>query len=278
MKVEVGVLGPLGTYTHQATHEYFQASAIYNERQTIAATLESLKTLDYAVVPRENSIFGSVVETFDGLRVLKQGLIQGEVVLKIQHCLVVKKGAKISDIDCVISHEQALGQCRRFLSEYLPSATTSKTTSTAAAAGTVSKLQKLNVAAICSKICVTMFEDLEILVDGIQDEDINYTRFFILGKNPEGRPPFKPLRPTHALIRVTPSKTCFDLAELLKIVDLSVKRIDRRPAPASDPFLDIYFLEVVSSPHNPSEWPEQVSHSILRIRDNGHFAESIGLW
>lgn len=71
----------------------------------------SLDSLDYVVVPRENSTFGSVTETFDGLRSLTEGFIQGEVVLRIQHCLVVKKGAKLSDIDCILSHEQARTRC-----------------------------------------------------------------------------------------------------------------------------------------------------------------------
>ncbi|KAJ4001034.1 hypothetical protein F5050DRAFT_198932 [Lentinula boryana] len=42
MKVRVGFLGPLGTYTHQAAHEYFQDSVIYNERKTIAGTLSDV--------------------------------------------------------------------------------------------------------------------------------------------------------------------------------------------------------------------------------------------
>ncbi|KAJ3750261.1 Prephenate dehydratase-domain-containing protein [Lentinula detonsa] len=279
MKVRVGFLGPLGTYTHQAAHEYFQDSVVYNERKTIAETLESLETLDYAVVPRENSIFGSVIETFDGLKVLKRGSIQDEVVLKIQHCLVVKKGARLSDIDCVISHEQALGQCQKFLAERLPSATTTGTISTAAAAQKVSKSQTLNMAAICSEICITTFENLEILVRGIQDQNSNYTRFFVLGRNPDINPSF-----THALLRVTPQRGCtdsdttFDLTELLKTIDLSVIHIDRRPAPASEPFLDTYFLEVVSSSKKASEWPEQLSQSISRVRGKGYLVEIIGRW
>ncbi|KAF9069143.1 Prephenate dehydratase-domain-containing protein [Rhodocollybia butyracea] len=166
-QLSVGFLGPFGTYTHQ--------SGVYCEKTTITDALVSLDSLDYVVVPRENSTFGSVTETFDGLRYLKEGFIQGEVVMRIEHCLVVKKGAKLSDIDCVLSHEQncgqALGQCQKFISTHLTSATTSKTTSTAAAADAVSKSEGLNIAAICSKICVTMFENLEILEEGIQDED-----------------------------------------------------------------------------------------------------------
>ncbi|KAJ3719821.1 Prephenate dehydratase-domain-containing protein [Lentinula raphanica] len=276
MKARVGFLGPLGTYTHQAAYEYFHDSAIYHEQKTIKETLESLDTLDYAVVPRENSIFGSVIETFDGLKTLKRGTIQGEVVLKIQHCLVARKGAKFSDIDCVISHEQALGQCQKFLARHLPSATTSSTISTAAAAQKVSKSQSLNVAAICSEICVTTFEGLEVLEKGIQDEDSNYTRFFVLSRNHGSNQSF-----THVLLRITPRKTCaehFDLTELLRTIDLSVTRIDRRPAPVSEPFLDTYFIEVAASKNDTSGWPDRLSNSISRLKERGHLAERIGQW
>ncbi|KAE9411009.1 PDT-domain-containing protein [Gymnopus androsaceus JB14] len=281
--MKVGFLGPFGTYTHQAAYECFQDSITYCEKTTIADTIESLETLDYAVVPRENSIFGSVVETFDGLRSLKEGFILGEIVLKIQHCLVIKKGAKLADIDCVMSHEQALGQCRKFIAEHLSSAATFKTTSTAAAAEAVSRSKTLNVAAICSKICTTMFGNLELVEEGIQDEDFNYTRFFVLGRNSLIKPPSYPTYPTRALIRVTmrttaaDSETSFDLTEFLKILNLSVIRIDRRPAPLSITFRDMYFLELQST-SKEDLWPKKVEQSVSRIRDNGFLAESIGLW
>jgi len=277
--MKVGFLGPLGTYTHQAAYECFQDSATYCAKTTIADTLKSLETLDYVVVPRENSIFGSVIETFDGLRSLNEGFVRGEIVLKIQHCLVIKKGAKLSDIDCVMSHEQALGQCRKFIADHLPSATTFNTTSTAAAAEAVSRSKTFNVAAICSSICITMFGDLEIFEEGIQDVNFNHTRFFVLGRDSLIKPPSYPAYPTKALIRVS-SRTAdkrFDLTELLKIVDQSVIRIDRRPALLSIPFCDMYFLELQSS-SKEDLWPEKVEQSVSRVRETGFSAEIIGLW
>jgi len=58
------------------------------------------------VVPQENTIFGPVVETYNALRYVQNGYIRGEITLKIQHCLVTRVGVDLSEIDCVMSHEQ----------------------------------------------------------------------------------------------------------------------------------------------------------------------------
>lgn len=59
------------------------------------------------MVPQENSIFGNVVETYDLLREADlNNFIRGEITLKIEHCLVVRKGVKLQDIQKVMSHEQ----------------------------------------------------------------------------------------------------------------------------------------------------------------------------
>ena len=58
------------------------------------------------VVPQENSIFGSVIETYDLLKVPDAAFIRGEITLKVEHCLLVRKGVQYSNIKRILSHEQ----------------------------------------------------------------------------------------------------------------------------------------------------------------------------
>lgn len=60
----------------------------------------------FGVVPQENTIFGNVIETYDALRTTLSGYIRGEETLKVTHCLLVRKGVSLSDIEVVMSHEQ----------------------------------------------------------------------------------------------------------------------------------------------------------------------------
>ena len=62
--------------------------------------------MPFGIIPQENSIFGTVVETYDTLRNSDSSFVRGEVVLKIDHCLLVKKGVKLGQIRKVMSHEQ----------------------------------------------------------------------------------------------------------------------------------------------------------------------------
>lgn len=77
---------------------------MYVEKDTIKDVFDALPATTAAVVPQKNSIFGSVVETYDCLR--DRGFVCGEITLQIQHCLLVCPGVQLADIKTVLSHEQ----------------------------------------------------------------------------------------------------------------------------------------------------------------------------
>ena len=69
--------------------------------------------IPFAVIPQENSVYGHVTETYDALRSPKAGqsvFVRGELPLAIKHCLVVRQGVQLADVERVMSHEQVRSQ------------------------------------------------------------------------------------------------------------------------------------------------------------------------
>ncbi|KAJ7219068.1 Prephenate dehydratase-domain-containing protein [Mycena pura] len=276
-------LGPLGTYSHQVNLPASnQLLPVADARVSDAVASRAAHA---GVIPQENSIFGSVAETYDALRKPNVGFVQGEVVLKVQHCLLAPRGVKRDDIRCIKSHEQALGQCRGFLAQYFPAASLEKMPSTAAAAKAV--LGSCDSAAICSSICTTVFDGLEILYEGIQDQDSNYTRFYILSatRNTTLPPPTYPIPgQTRCLIRLSSVSNDASrpplIMQLLAALALPVSRLDRRPQLESTQlFQDVYFVEVAREDTDHSErWILGIERAIENVRTVGSEAELLGIW
>ncbi|KAG8935620.1 hypothetical protein FRC02_007331 [Tulasnella sp. 418] len=255
-KPAVGYLGPEGTYTHQAAYELFGDSVHYVPFKTIADTFNNVgKTSEIALIPIENSIHGSVVETLDLLRsplLGKEFHIQGEVTLKISHALLVRQGTTMEGIRVIGSHEQALGQCSSFLKTNMPDALLDRTDSTAAAARRVLEKSNGDYAAVCSTICLKLYPGLEALKENIQDGEDNFTRFIILSpKDITSITPFRQPETTHlrtAIFRVSvpsqrrPGVTIQDILSALQ--HLTVLRIDRRPSLSTKSFHDAYLITV----------------------------------
>lgn len=72
-------------------------------------------TAKLGVVPQENTIFGSVIETYDVLRKPDAGFVRGEITLRIQHCLLTRQGVELRDVQKVMSHEQVSCPTRTYL-------------------------------------------------------------------------------------------------------------------------------------------------------------------
>lgn len=182
----IAYLGPMGTFSEEATTAY--ASAHGEEYRTIPfpsmpALTQAVETgvATEAVLPFENSLEGAVSTTLDLLIHETPLRIRGEVILPVRHFLWGRPGSDITAITRVISHPQALGQCRRFLDRLLPGVSTVAALSTAGAVEQVMREEAIDQAAISPMRAGELF-GASLLAADIQDEKRNFTRFIVLAR------------------------------------------------------------------------------------------------
>lgn len=180
--MKVAILGPRGTYAEIAARSNFgnEIEILYLPMITDVADSVAKGEVQAGVIPIESLRDGSVGESLDVLA-WKDVKIQAEIVIPISHSLLGVPGAKLEEITQVLSHPQALAQCRDFLRENLPWAELIEMASTAKAAEQVSKLKQPHMAAIGPRALAGLY-GLKILREDIQTGDINITRFLCLAK------------------------------------------------------------------------------------------------
>ena len=182
-RTRVAFLGPAGTFTEEALRasapgpvDEIPYPSIY---ETVMAVHEG--ETDMAVVPIENSLEGSVTTTLDALATDATDVqIAKEFVLPVSHNLIAAHELPLEHIRRVISHPQATPQCARFLRDKLAHAERAVAGSTAEAVRAVAEANE-PWAAIGSKLAAELYGAV-VLVEGIEDESGNETRFVWLAR------------------------------------------------------------------------------------------------
>jgi prephenate dehydratase len=194
--MRIAYLGPAGTFTEDALGETAPADSFEPVRTpTIHDAILAVERgeADRALVPFENSIEGSVRDTLDTLAFeTKAVTILGEHDYRVRIHLIARPGVEIGQIEAVLSHAQPLAQSARFLRERLPEIELRSVSSTAAAVRMVSESER-PWAALGARAAAELY-GCEPLVEGVEDESDNVTRFVWIGPTgtePVGGGPWK---------------------------------------------------------------------------------------
>lgn len=188
--LKVGFFGESGSFSESAARGHF---GLYEPKSKVEFLsfpntedlLEVLvrQKIDKAVFPIENSIEGIVTSTADVLIGNSKIVIEGEVNLLIRHNIIGV--GLISEIEEVISHPQALAQCRKSIRRIGASLKTRVSSSTSAAVKEVAEGDNPKIAAIGSFFAFEIYQPqnskLKILAESMQDIKNNRTRFLIMG-------------------------------------------------------------------------------------------------
>jgi len=183
----IGYLGPEATFTNMAVTRFFpgEVSIPY---VTIPDCIDAVAAgeIDYAVVPLENAIEGSVNITIDYLVHEQPVPIVGEITVPIQQHLLVHPSHADAwrEAKMVYSHPHAIAQCHKFLSQHLKGTPVEDVTSTSAAARLVAQHPEENIAAIANEAAAEKY-GLAIVQRSIHTHQNNHTKFIVLHQTPE---------------------------------------------------------------------------------------------
>ena len=183
----VAYLGPPATFTHQAALARFGSASDFRAAPSIAEVFDDVERgrVEYGVVPVENTTEGAVNVTLDRL-IEADVVICGELLLEIAQHLLSRAG-ELGEVKRVLSHPQALAQCRGWLGRHLPDVPTEETASTAAAVELAAG--DATLAAVASELAARVY-GVPILRQRIEDNRHNATRFLVIGgrgSGPTGR-------------------------------------------------------------------------------------------
>jgi len=187
-RMRVAFQGERGAYSESAVYAFFGLSVDAKPCRNLSDVFESVEKgeTEFGVVPIENSIEGSINQTYD-LFLIHNLKVCGEIIRKIDHCLIANPNTKLDSIKVVYSHPQALAQCGNFLErlgcDLIP------TYDTAGSVKMMKEKKLKDAGAIASERAAEIY-GMKILAKEIADNPNNYTRFFALSKNdspPTGR-------------------------------------------------------------------------------------------
>ncbi len=181
--MRVAIQGQAGSYHHQAAVRFFGEDVEIVPTRTFKDAFVALKNneVDYAIAAIENSLFGSINQTYD-LLLKNKFWICGEVYLRIEHCLIGLPTANLKDLSEVHSQLEALAQCEDYLDTSLPNVERIEHHDTAASVEDIKKWNDPTKAAIAGEHAAKL-HGMQILQKGIEDHKENYTRFVVIQRD-----------------------------------------------------------------------------------------------
>ena len=180
--MKVGYLGPKNSFTFAAASSFF-GEEVLEAFASIPLSLQAIEqqVIDYVVVPIENSLEGSVHASIDRLFNKENLQVFQEIILPIRQQFLMAQPAQPTKI---LSHPQALAQSQQFLEKNYPDVPLEAVASTTFAAEYVANHPEEQLAAIASPAAAKEYGLVTVAAD-IQDNDLNQTRFWVIGQRGE---------------------------------------------------------------------------------------------
>jgi len=239
--MRVAFQGEAGAYSEEAGFGYFEAPEMVPEESFEAVfTAVASGACQVGLIPIENSLAGSIHQNYDLL--LRHELhIVGEYFLRVRHCLIGFPGVGLPEIQRVISHPQALGQCAGYLREL--GVKTEPVYDTAGSVKMLKESGERTTAAIASKRAAEIYE-MQILQESIEDNPENYTRFLVISvqdRQPEGE-----AKTSIVFTLKNQPGALFKALSVFALRDIDLTKIESRPL-AGKPWEYLFYIDFIGA-------------------------------
>ena len=233
----VACQGVEGAYSQIACEKIFKSPFImyFKNFEAVFTAIEQ-GLCQYGILPIENSTAGSVNKVYD-LMIRHNFSIVRTFRMKVDHNLLVNKGAKLEDIKEIYSHEQAISQCSGFLNT-LAGVKVIPVENTAVAAKMVAQSGRNDVAALSSRSCAELY-NLSCIASSVQDKGNNHTRFICISKNLE----IYPGSDKTSIMMILPHRpgSLYRVLARLYTLGINVTKLESRPIPDREFEFMFYF-------------------------------------
>ena len=229
MPINIAFQGESGAYSEKAARELLGTRVTTVPYKSFEDTFKAVasREADYAVVPIENSLGGSIHINYDLL--LRYDLhIIGEHEFRVEHSLLALPGVKREDIKKVMSHPQALAQCDNYLRTW--GVDREEAYDTAGSAKMIKDNNLRDCAAIASDLAGLTY-GLEVLDSNIEDWDNNFTRFLLLSREPVNTmiPPTLPAKTSIVFVTPNDPGALYKALACFTLRDIDFCKIESRP-------------------------------------------------
>ncbi|MEE9326194.1 MAG: prephenate dehydratase [Cocleimonas sp.] len=267
--IKVSFLGPKGTFSQEAANKHFGQAVETVPTGSIGQVFREVEngTVDYGVVPIENSTEGVISYTLDVF--MNSPLkISGEVKLRIHQNLMMDPKTnenKWRSAERIYSHQQSLAQCREWLDSHIPTAERIPVSSNTEAARMA--LADDNAAAIAGSLAAETY-GLNIAQENIEDSKDNTTRFLVIGK--QDVPPSGVDKTTLMISAKNKSGALYHLLAPLAANGLDMTRIESRPSRNAN--WEYYFFMDI----NGHKDDEKVSRALKELSEESELIRVLG--
>ena len=269
-KYYVAFQGEQGAFSFSAARKFFGSNIRTLPCESFKNVFEALaaSAVTHAVIPIENTLHGSVHENYDNL--LEYDLpITGETSIRICHHLITLPGTRLAQVRRAFSHPVALNQCRNFFEKHKEIAPVSFYDT----AGSVKMLreQKLpGAAAIASEDAAEIYGGV-ILKRNIEDNNQNFTRFFLLAKQSNRpRPTAGKWKTSLVFSTANAPGSLFRAMACFALRDINLTKIESRPLRAR-PWEYLFYVDILGYQEDGP-----VKRALENLQETTNFVKVLG--